>query len=147
MNIRRAILVSHLAVLPLLASAADWRSIPGSSTKMDVQTLELNANGSRRVWQKYTLDQPIIEKLSADLQRIGQPVNFDDYAHSVALWEYDCKGRRLSNLEGTNHASDGRVINSWEPKTPPVQRVRPDSDGEVTFNFICNFRPSRQGKR
>lgn len=108
--------------------ATDWQWIEGSQKFFDSASIERLKSGNVRAWQKYSLPREITEKMDADLRRIGTIVNYQNYAYSVALWEFDCKTKRHGVVNFADYSSDGMVINSSERDAPTLTRVIPDSD-------------------
>jgi hypothetical protein len=118
--------------------ATDWQWIEGSQKLFDSVSIERLKSGNVRAWQKYSLPRQITENLDADLRRIGTRVNYQDYVYSVALWEFDCKTKRHGVVSVADYSSNGMVINSFDIDPPSLERVIPDSDGDIVFKTVCN---------
>jgi hypothetical protein len=61
-QVKRSFVAAFGASL-ISANAADWQTVPSSSTQVDVKSTETRKDGARRVWQKYKLDPAIVAKL------------------------------------------------------------------------------------
>ena len=141
------VFITLVATRAEIACAADWQNVPGNSVKADLSRIEVRKDGSRRVWQRYTLDPTIVARLQADLRSRGSAVNYDGYAYSVALWEYHCKDRLIGVVSTADYDGSGRVVNSSETDPPERQRAIPESDGENTLEFVCAWRNQRNPKK
>ena len=140
----KTLLAVELTLICCAAQAADFENIVGTRKLIDMNNIEIQADGLRRVWQKYTLNTEIIDKLEANLRLNGKVVNYSKYSHTIASWEYDCKGKQFRVIAGADYSSDGEVINSFQLKGAVMQLAIPDSDGEVTLTAVCAMKPKKR---
>ncbi len=93
------------------------------------------SNSLVRVWVKIE-DYPY--SMIKAQEKEGLPTQgYDNFSHSLVLWEYDCKKQTYRSIQINDYDTNGKVL--WSSPVSKVikQPIVPGSVGETLYKIVC----------
>jgi len=124
-----------------LAKVEKWQPF-GKSEKgsffYDKTSIRKHPNGHIRVWIKIKVDD-VSAYIEERKKKYQKPKEYENYSHSLDLWEFDCDSVSLGVISIIDYDDKGKVLDSYnlDEKSFKMTSIIPDSVGEGLYKMVC----------
>jgi len=132
----KKILSIYLMVLTFNCYSATWKKISAYS-EIDTSSIQRLSNGNVKFWVRNALLPEVILDLTNNLKSVGVYKDYSNYSYSLVLFEINCSKRLMGTESGMDYSIDNKLINSYDLPNLTFSSIRPDSDSEVWFKYLC----------